>query len=366
MVDLEALHLPLRAELTFAAQRVLASNRFILGDEVAALEREAAAALGVVHAIGVSSGSDALLALLLAAGVGPGDEVVTTAYSFFATAEAILRLGAVPAFVDVDPSTLNIDAAAAVARITRRTKAVVVVHLFGRVAHTQLLEEKCAAEGIPLIEDAAQAIGAWRVEAGVRRNAGALGDGAAISFFPTKNLGGFGDGGMVLTENESLAAKVRLLRNHGGRRRFEHVMIGGNFRLDELQAALLRVKLPHLADWSAERRRIASAYSRGFEGSNVRSPGLEDGCTWNQFVVQVPADHREAVIAGLAARNISSAIYYPIPLHRQVAVIDRIGAGPSCPHAEAASERALALPIYPGLGEETARQIAFTVSELVG
>src|SRR5580698_5382781 len=238
LLDLNAQHRPLAAALAAAAARVLASGQFILGPEVETFERELGAALGVKEVVGVSSGTDALLALLLAAGISPGDEVVTTPYSFFATAEAIVRLGARPVFADVESETLNLDPRAAVRRFGARTKGLLAVHLFGRTARLSALRDACATAGVPLLEDAAQAIGAAEVGTGL---------GAALSFFPSKNLGGFGDGGAVVTNDAALAGAVRLLRNHGAAEKMRHERVGGNFRLDELQAALLRVKLPHLA-----------------------------------------------------------------------------------------------------------------------
>jgi len=363
LLDFEAQHAPLRDELAAAAARVLASGRFILGPEVEAFEQEVAALLRVGHAVGVSSGSDALLALLLAHGVGPGDEVVTTPYSFFATPEAILRAGATPAFADVDPATMNVDPEAAARRIGARTKAVLIVHLFGRKARTDGLRAACAAAGIPLIEDAAQAIGV-RVEM------------AALSFFPSKNLGGFGDGGMVVTNDGAVADRVRRLRSHGASAPHRHELVGGNFRLDELQAALLRVKLPHLAAWSDERARIAAAYRARLaplpvelppafdqtSPSGQRSQPRDDGCVWNQFVIRVARERRGALAAHLDARGIASAVYYPIPLHLQP-VLARLGhrAG-DFPHAERAAETALALPIFPGLGLDRVERVAAGVA----
>jgi dTDP-4-amino-4,6-dideoxygalactose transaminase len=363
MLDLEGQHAPLRGELEAAARRVLASNRFISGDEVAALEHEMAALLGVRRAVGVSSGTDALLALLMAAGVGPGDEVVTTPFSFFATAEAIVRLGARPVFADVEADTLNIDPRAAAARLGPETRAVVVVHLFGRVAQTAPLAAACAAQGIPLIEDAAQAIGAFRRDGAGLVRVGSIGTGAALSFFPSKNLGGFGDGGMVLTNDDALAAQVRVLRNHGASEKMRHQVVGGNFRLDELQAALLRVKLPHLTGWSDRRRFLAALYLRGLAGLPVDLPTPDEGCVWNQFVVRVPTDRRGALVAHLAARGIATAIYYPIPLHLQPALKD-LGHRPGdFPLAELAAREVLALPIYPGLTEGAVDRVATTVAE---
>jgi dTDP-4-amino-4,6-dideoxygalactose transaminase len=339
MLDLAAQHAPLGDELRAVAARVLASGGFILGPEVAAFESEVAALLGVAHGVGVSSGSDALLALLLAHGIGPGDEVVTTPYSFFATAEAIVRVGATPVFADVDPSTMNLDPVLATQKLGRRTRAVLVVHLFGRPARTDGLGEACAAAGIPLLEDAAQAFG---VRAGT----------AALSFFPSKNLGGFGDGGMVVTNDDAIAARVRRLRSHGASRPHLHEVAGGNFRLDELQAALLRVKLPHLESWTAARRGWAAAYRDRLAA-----------CVWNQFVIQVPGERRAALAEHLDARGIASAIYYPLPLHLQPALAS-LGHHPGdFPRAEAAARSSLALPIFPGLGQERVDRIGGALAD---
>ena len=276
-LDLGAQHLTIGDELRVAAARVLASGRFILGPEVGAFERELAGELGVAEAVGVSSGTDALTALLMAAGVGPGDEVVTTPYSFFATVESIVRLGARPVFADIDPETMNIDPAAAVKQIGARSKAVLVVHLFGRAASLGPLRVACSDARLALLEDAAQAIGASGVGGGW---------GAALSFFPSKNLGGFGDGGAVATNDAALAAQVRSLRNHGAAQKLQHEHIGGNFRLDELQAALLRAKLPHLSRWTAERRRLAALYDERLAGLPIGLPPPDAGCVWNQFVIR--------------------------------------------------------------------------------
>ena len=375
MADLGAQHAPLLRDLEAAPARVLASNRFILGEEVAAFEREMTAALGIRHAVGVSSGTDALLALLIAAGVGPGDDVVTTPYSFFATVEAIVRLGARPVFADLDPETLNIDPALAAARINARTRTVVVVHLFGRMAQRALLAVACAAAGIPLIEDAAQAIGAWRADGDRRqpdgqvgavsavRKVGTVGAGAALSFFPSKNLGGFGDGGMVVTDDEAIAKRIRLLRNHGAEGKLRHVAVGGNFRLDELQAALLRVKLPSLERWSVERRRIAAQYRERLAHLPIRLPPWDEGCVWNQFVVGIPGDRRGALIEHLDRLGITSAVYYPIPLHLQPALAG-LGHRPGdFPIAEQAARETLALPIYPELGDERLARVADAVTD---
>jgi dTDP-4-amino-4,6-dideoxygalactose transaminase len=361
MLDLEAAHAPLRAELEAAARRVLASNRYILGREVAAFEAEVAAASGVASAVGVSSGSDALLAMLMACGIGPGDEVITTPFSFFATVEAIVRVGATPVFADVEAETFNLDPALAAGRVGPRTKALLVVHLFGRVARTPPVEAAAAAAGIPLLEDAAQAIGAFRTDGGVRRGVGAIGRAAALSFFPAKNLGGFGDGGMVLTGDAALADRIHALRSHGAAARGRHETVGGNFRLDELQAALLRVKLPHLPRWTAERRRVAALYRAGLAGAPLALPPADDGCVWNQFVVRAPAERRAALAEHLARRGIVTAIYYPLPLHLQPALA-HLGHRPGdFPVAERAAREVLALPIYPDLGDADVARIVDAV-----
>ena len=347
LIDLAAHHAPLQAELQAAAARVLASNRFVLGDELAALEQEMAHVCAVPHAVGVSSGTDALTCLLMAAGVGPGDEVVTTPYSFFATVEAILRLGARPVFADVDPVTLNLDGARAAERLGPRTRAALVVHLFGRPAAVEPLAGACALARVKLLEDAAQAIAA-RAD---RRPVGSLGFGAALSFFPAKNLGAFGDAGLVLTRDEQTAARVRRLRNHGADRKHHHLEIGGNFRLDELQAALLRVKLPFLGRWTEARRRIARRYREQLAPLPLGLPPADEGCVWNQFVIRVPDGRRDDLAAHLAARGIQTAVHYPVPLHLQPALASLRHRTSDYPHAEQAARETLALPIYPELAD---------------
>lgn len=356
LLDLGLLHAPLGEALQAAAARVLASGRFILGEEGAAFERELADELGFRAAIGVSSGTDALLALLMAAGVGPGDEVVTTPYSFFATAEAIVRLGARPVFADVDPETLNLDPETAIARLGARTRAVLVVHLFGRAAPLGLLRTACAAAEVPLLEDAAQAVGA----AGV-----GVGWGAALSFFPSKNLGGFGDGGAVITNDLALAARLRRLRNHGSSEKLRHEQIGGNFRLDELQAALLRVKLPQLGRWTAARRRLAARYREQLADLPIGLPPPDAGCVWNQLVIRVGGGRRPALRRHLEARGIASAVYYETPLHLQPALAFLGHRAGDFPCAERAADEALALPIFPGLSDDGVARVAAALSDFL-
>jgi len=319
--------------------------------------------------------------------------VVTTPYSFFATVEAIVRLGARPVFADIDPDTLNLDPDLAVARIGPRTRAVVVVHLFGRMARAAPLAAACTARGIPLIEDGAQAIGAWSAadapapsarQAGqvIRidpsspidaigpnnpisplRKVGTLGVGAALSFFPSKNLGGFGDGGMVLTNDRTIAPRILLLRNHGAAGKLRHVAIGGNFRLDEMQAALLRVKLPALDRWSVARRRIAVRYRQRLADLPLRLPPEDPGGVWNQFVIGIPGGRRGALVEHLDRRGIASAIYYPIPLHLQPALVHLDYHPGDFPRAEQAAREALALPIFPELCDERLERVTDAVAD---
>jgi dTDP-4-amino-4,6-dideoxygalactose transaminase len=346
LLDLEAQHRPLRAELLAAITRVCDSQRFIQGPEVEALEQELAAFLGVRHAIGVSSGTDALLMALMALGIGAGDEVITTSYSFFATAGSIARVGARPVFVDIDRSTWNIDASAVEAAITPKTKAIIPVHLFGQSADLRPILDIARRASLPIIEDAAQAIGA-RYDG---KPVGTWGTVGCFSFFPSKNLGAFGDAGLVTTADADLAERLRMLREHGGHTKYEHAIVGGNFRLDALQAAVLRVKLPHLPAWSAARQRNAARYRTLFAEAGLSSrvalpievPGRTH--TYNQFVVRV-AD-RDRLRTHLDKEGIGTEVYYPIPLHLQECFASSGHRRGAFPVAEAAAAEALALPIY--------------------
>jgi dTDP-4-amino-4,6-dideoxygalactose transaminase len=351
LLDLSAQWRPLRDEILAAITRVCDSQRFILGVEVESLERELAAMLQARHAIGVSSGTDALLCALMALEIGPGDEVITSTYSFFATAGSIVRLGATPVLVDIDPATFNVDRDAVGAAVSSRTKAIMPVHLFGQCADMDPLMDLASRAGVPIVEDAAQAIGSTYK----RRQAGTLGSVACFSFFPSKNLGAFGDAGLVTASDDRLAERVRLLRNHGAEQQYFHRMVGGNFRLDALQAAVLRVKAPHLDAWTAGRRRNAARYRALFEAA-----GLLDRVTlpfespdgvhiYNQFVIRVP--RRDRVKERLAANGIGSAIYYPVPFHRQECFAGLGYREGAFPHAEAAARETLALPIFPELSE---------------
>jgi dTDP-4-amino-4,6-dideoxygalactose transaminase len=348
---LKAQYDPLRQELLDAITRVCDSQRFIHGPEVEGLEKELQAYLGVQYAFGVSSGTDALLAALMAFDIGPGDEVITPTYSFFATAGCVARLGARPVLVDIDPVTFNLDPDAAVAAITPRTKAIIPVHLFGQSAELMPLINAAAEHGIAIIEDAAQAIGARYHDHAV----GTFGAIGCFSAFPSKNLGAFGDAGFVTTNDETLARRLRLLRNHGMDPKYYHHIVGGNFRLDALQAAVLRVKLPHLDGWTSARQRNAQRYRQLFAAADlsgaVRLPLEAPQRThiYNQFVVSVA--NRDGLKRHLDAAGIGTEIYYPVPFHLQKCFAS-LGYPPGAfPKAEQAANESIALPIYPELTE---------------
>lgn len=348
LLDLKAQYATIREEIRAAIERVLESQQFILGPEVEAFEREIAAYSQCQYGIGVSSGTDALLVALMAIDIQPGDEVITSPYTFFASAGSIARLGARPVFVDIDPLTYNLDSARIEAVITPRTRAIIPIHLFGQMADVDPMLEIAARRNLFLIEDAAQAIGAEYKG----KRAGSLGHLGCFSFFPSKNLGGYGDGGLVTTNDAQLAQRVRQLRSHGEQSRYEHTRVGGNFRLDALQAAVLRVKLRHVAAWTAARQRNADTYRRLFASQErgeislpVEAPQRRH--VYHQFVVQ--SAHRDALLATLQRQDIGAAIYYPTPLHLQPcfsALRYRRGA---FPHSEHAARHSLALPIYPEL-----------------
>jgi dTDP-4-amino-4,6-dideoxygalactose transaminase len=361
LLDLQAQYRPIRDEILATIARVCDSQRFIGGPEVDALERELASMLEVRDAIGVSSGTDALLAAMMALGIGAGDEVVTTTYSFFATAGCIARLGARPVLVDIDPVTYNMEPAALEAALTPRTKAILPVHLYGCSAEMDAILGQAARAGVAVVEDAAQAIGA-RYHG---RPVGGLGTLGCFSFFPSKNLGAFGDGGLVTTNDAALAHRVRLIRNHGMEPRYYHHFVGANFRLDALQAAVLRVKHPHLAAWTEGRRRNADRYRALFAqfdpAGRVGLPVEPAGChhIYHQFVVRLPG--RDRVKAALDAAGIGNEIYYPVPFHLQECFADLGYRRGAFPHAEKASEETLALPIYGELTEEQQRHVVRTL-----
>jgi len=351
LLDLKAQYATIREEIRDSIDRVCDSQHFILGPEVAALEGEIAEFCGARFAVGMSSGTDALLAALMAAGVGPGDEVITSTYSFFATAGVIARLGATPVLVDIDPETFNIDSRAAVKKVTQRTKAIMPVHLFGRCAVMDPIMELSRARGVAVIEDAAQAIGAYDENG---KNAGTIGDMGCYSFFPSKNLGAFGDGGMVVTNNEKLAETLRILRVHGSKPKYYHGIVGGNFRLDAIQAAVLRVKLRYLKQWTRARRANAERYlglfaERGVS-HRVALPADTPGHIYNQFVIRV-AD-RDRLQAFLKERQVGTEIYYPLPLHLQECFRQLGYVKGDLSNAEQACADSLAIPVYPELSAE--------------
>lgn len=351
LLDLDAQYRPLRAELLSAITRVCDSQRFIGGAEVEGLEREGATHLRAPYALGVSSGTDALLMALMALDIGPGDEVITSTYSFFATAGAIARVGATPVLVDIDADTFNIHPAGAVAAMTPRTRAIIPVHLFGQPADLAPLLNAARQAGVAVVEDAAQAIGAEYQG----RPVGSWGSIACFSFFPSKNLGAFGDAGLVTATDAALARRLRLLRSHGMEPKYYHHVVGGNFRLDALQAAVLRVKLPHLASWTAARQHNAGRYRALFAEAGlsdvVRLPVEAPGRThiYNQFVIRVP--DRDRLQAHLRQREIGTEVYYPVPLHMQECFAALGYKAGAFPVAEEAAKTSLALPIYPELTE---------------
>jgi dTDP-4-amino-4,6-dideoxygalactose transaminase len=345
-LDLKAQYSQIRAEIQQSVTRVLDSQHFILGPEVAALEVEIAKYVGTEFAIGCASGSDALLLALMALEIGPGDEVITTPFTFVATAGSIARQQARPVFVDIDPVTFNISPEAIEAAITPRTKAIMPVHLFGQAADMDAINAIAARHHLPVIEDAAQAIGARRNG----RAVGALGTVGCFSFFPSKNLGGAGDGGIITTSDSELAAKLKILRVHGSRKKYHYEMLGVNSRLDAIQAAILRVKLPRLDEWAQGRRMNARRYRELFKAAGlkrfVQAPVEDSTClhVYNQFTIR--AERRDELKQFLDASGIPTEIYYPAPLHREPAFAD---CPAICPQSEAAAEQVLALPIYPEL-----------------
>jgi len=367
LLDLKAQYETIRVEVADAIARVVESQGFVLGPEVEGFEREVAAALNVSHAIGCASGTDALLLPLRALEPASGDEAIVPAFTFFATAGAASNAGFRPAFCDVDPDTFNVTTETVEAAWTPRTRAVVPVHLFGEMAPMAGLMELSAARGVFVLEDAAQAIGARRMGDGPGARdgwvmAGAAGDAGAFSFFPTKNLGGFGDGGLVSTHHEELAEKVAKLRVHGGRQMYHHEMVGTNSRLDALQAAVLRAKLPHLTRWTEGRRRNAASYAERLgDLAEVVLPKESAGTfhVYNQYTIR--AERRDALRGYLQEQGIGTGVYYPVPLHLQPCFRELGGREGSFPVAERLCEEVLSLPIFPELGEERLERVTDSI-----
>jgi dTDP-4-amino-4,6-dideoxygalactose transaminase len=365
LLDLQAEYEGLREETLAAFARVLDSKQFILGPEVAALEEEMALYCGARFAVGCASGSDALLLALMALDVKAGDEVITTPYSFFATASCITRLGARPVFVDIDPHTFNLNTGLVEDAVTERTRAILPVHLYGQCAETDHLLRVSERHNIPLVEDAAQAVGA---EDGGRR-AGSVGLVGCFSFYPTKNLGAAGDAGMLTTNNEELAERLRVLRAHGAEARYYHQEVGINSRLDALQAAVLRVKLPRLDAWSEARKANADRYRRLFTDGGlteeVTLPFEREGVRhiYNQFVIRVDAARRDGLREYLKRQDVTTEVYYPVPLHLQKCFSNLGYQAGDFPEAERAALETIALPIYPDLSEEQQRHVVAAVGE---
>lgn len=361
LLDLTGQYLNLRREIRKAIDDVCDAQAFILGPTVERFEANLAAYCGVKHAIGVSSGTDALLCALMALEIEAGDEVICPSFTFFATAGSIARLGARPVFVDIEAETFNIDAKLIEEKITARTKAIMPVHLFGQLARMEAINAIAAKHGIAVIEDAAQAIGAKRGG----KPACSLSLAGCLSFFPSKNLGGFGDSGAICTNDDEFARKCRILRVHGTERQYHHLTVGGNFRIDALQAAVLEVKLKYLDAWHEGRRKNAALYDELFAGSPVKTPKIdaENWSIYNQYVIRVP--NRDAVKDVLAKNEVGSAVYYPLPLHLQECFAELGGKAGDLPVSEQASREVLALPVYPELSEEQVRFVAETVLSAV-
>jgi dTDP-4-amino-4,6-dideoxygalactose transaminase len=362
-LDLKAHHAPIKDEIYAAMRQVVESNAFILGPDVDALETEVATYCGAKNCLGVSSGSDALLLALMGLDVKPGDEIITTPFTFFATAGAIARVGAVPVFVDIEPKSFNIDPAKIAAKITNRTRGLMPVHLYGQCAEMDPILDIARKHNLFVIEDAAQAIGAEYKG----KRAGSMGTVGCFSFFPSKNLGAFGDGGAVTTNDADLAEKMRVLRVHGSKPKYYHHVVGGNFRLDTLQAAVLRVKLKHLDQWSAQRQQVARKYrdlitSRSLEGNGVECPRVvQSRHIFNQFVIR--ATRRDELQQHLNKQKIGNAIYYPVPMHLQKCFAYLNHREGDFPESEAAARATLALPMFPELTEKQQKRVVDVVAE---
>ena len=389
LLDLKLQFESLRNDIFPELHELIESQHFILGPKVEKFERAVAAYAGSPHAVGVSSGTDSLLAILMALGVGPGDAVVTTPYTFFATAGCIRRVGAAPVFIDIDPATFNISVPALADYLEQRAtrsghgellshagqkiRALMPVHLFGLSCEMDEICALAARFGLPVIEDAAQALGAdYPSRDGSTKRCGAIGEFGSYSFFPSKNLGGFGDGGMVVCRDEAMAVKLRALRNHGMEERYFHRMIGGNFRLDALQAAVLNLKLPHLEAWSAARRANAQFYREEFRRTGLdevltlpaepyAASGLANHHIYNQFLIRAP--RRDDLCQHLQAHHVGHAIYYPVALHRQECFADLGYSEGAFPEAERAARDTLALPIFPELTREQQAYVVETIAD---
>jgi dTDP-4-amino-4,6-dideoxygalactose transaminase len=354
LLDLKAQYLPLRSQILSAVSEVLDSQVCILGPTVAELERKVATLCACRFAVGVSSGTDALLAVLMSLGIGEGDEVITTPFTFFATVGSIARLGARPVFVDIDPRTFNINPALLEAAVTPRTKAIMPVHLYGQMADMDPIMSIAAENDLAVIEDAAQAITATYKG----RNAGTMGVAGCFSFFPSKNLGAAGDAGMVITNDEELYNMVQIMRTHGAKPKYYHKYVGGNFRLDPLQAAIVLVKLPHLREWTAARQRNAAYYDSRFRGTSIVTPWIDGNCRtiYNQYVIRVLG--RDKVAEDLKRAGIGTEVYYPLPMHMQECFQYAGYRKGDFPESEKAAKEVLAIPCYPEMTPEMLTYVA--------
>jgi dTDP-4-amino-4,6-dideoxygalactose transaminase len=360
LLDLKAQYKAIKAEVDAAIAEVMESQHFILGPKVEQCEKAIAAYSNCSHAVGVSSGSDALLICLMAENIGPGDEVITTPYTFFATAGAIARLGATPVFVDIDPQTYNLDPAQIAAKVTKKTRAILPVHLYGQMVDMDAVMKAANDHGLVVIEDGAQAIGAEYNE----RRAGSVGHYGCFSFFPSKNLGAAGDGGMVVTNDAQRAEKLKVVRAHGSKPKYHHKVIGGNFRLDAIQAAVVSAKLPHLDHWTAARQRNAQRYDQLFRasGAPVEIPVVSaNRHIFNQYVIRVQG--RNELQAHLQKNGVGTEVYYPVPMHLQECFAYLGHSAGAFPESERAAKETLALPIHPELTEEQARFVVSSVEQ---
>ncbi|UCG57798.1 MAG: DegT/DnrJ/EryC1/StrS family aminotransferase [Phycisphaerales bacterium] len=357
LLDLRAQYATIKDEILAAVSEVLESQRCIGGPKVAELEEKVAALSNCKYGVGASSGTDAILNSLMSLEIGAGDEVITTPFTFFATVGCIARAGAKPIFVDIDPRTFNINPKLIESFVTEKTKAIMPVHLFGQVADMDPIMEVADKFDLAVVEDAAQSISSTYKG----RKAGSIGTVGCFSFFPSKNLGGIGDGGMTITNDELLYERLLIMRDHGSKPKYYNNYIGGNFRLDSIQAAALLVKLPHLEEWSEARRRNAAYYDRGFAGTVVQTPYIRPDCTtiYNQYCIRVP--RRDEVLRHLRANNIGCEVYYPVPVHLQKCFVSLGYSKGDLPEAEKAASEVLALPIYPELTDEMKDHVVSTI-----
>ncbi|MHC4158215.1 MAG: DegT/DnrJ/EryC1/StrS family aminotransferase [Planctomycetota bacterium] len=362
LLDLKAQYATIKDQILAAVSEVLESQRCIGGPKVAELEEKVAALSDCKFAVGVSSGTDAILNSLMSLDIGTGDEVITTPFTFFATAGCIARVGAKPAFVDIDSKTFNINPELIETAVTKKTKAIMPVHLFGQMADMDPIMKVANKFNLAVIEDAAQSI----TSTYKRRKAGSIGTVGCFSFFPSKNLGGIGDGGMIVANDEQLHNQLYIMRNHGAEPKYYHKHIGGNFRLDPIQAVALLVKLPHLKEWSEARRRNAAYYDKKFAGTVVQAPYISPNCVsiYNQYVIRVPK--RDEIVAHLQENNIGCEIYYPVPLHLQECFSDLGYKKGDLPESEKAAKEVMALPIYPELTDEMKDYVSETILSFLG